>query len=307
MFLICGEALFDLFLNEDDGLGALGFEARAGGSPFNVAIGIARQGGHAALFTGISDDMLGHRLSAMLKREGVDTRFLVRSGRRTTLSLVDLTHTGAPSYAFYGVGSADCSLAIDDLPDLDDTIRGLHFGSYSIAVEPVAATFAELAKRERDRFISLDPNVRPSVIADPTIWRNRIASLLPFVNLLKVSKEDLDVLFPGSSPETVARDWLDAGPSIVVVTDGARSVQAYRTGAVLEVVPPTVNVIDTVGAGDAFQSTLLTFLMQSEQNLRHPASISDATLQAALEQAAQVAAATCQRRGADIPANALSL
>ena len=68
MFLICGEALFDLFLNEDDGLGALGFEARAGGSPFNVAIGIARQGGHAALFAGISDDMLGHRLAAMLKR-----------------------------------------------------------------------------------------------------------------------------------------------------------------------------------------------------------------------------------------------
>ena len=96
------------------------------------------------------------------------------SGRRTTLSLVDLTHAGAPAYAFYGVGSADCSLAIDDLPDLDDTIKGLHFGSYSIAVEPVAATFAELAKRERNRFISLDPNVRPSVIADPTIWRNRL-------------------------------------------------------------------------------------------------------------------------------------
>lgn len=307
MFLICGEALFDLFLNEDDGLGALGFEARAGGSPFNVAIGIARQGGQAALFTGISDDILGHRLSAMLEREGVDTRFLVRSGRRTTLSLVDLTLTSAPAYAFYGVGSADCSLAIDDLPDLDDTIKGLHFGSYSIAVEPVASTFAELAKRERNRFISLDPNVRPSVIADPTIWRNRIAALLPFIDLVKVSKEDLDVLFPGSSPEKVALDWLGAGPSIVVVTDGARSVQAYRPATVLEVVPRAVNVIDTVGAGDAFQSALLTFLMRSEQNLRHPSSISDATLQAALEQAAEVAAATCQRRGADIPANALSL
>ena len=307
MYLICGEALFDLFLNEDDGLGALGFEARAGGSPFNVAIGIARQGGRAALLTGISDDMLGGRLAAMLQREGVDTRFLVRSGRRTTLSLVDLTHAGAPAYSFYGVGSADCSLDADDLPDLDDTIKGLHFGSYSIAVEPVATTFAALARRESHRFITLDPNVRPSVIADRIIWRNRIAAILPFVDLVKVSSEDIEVLFPGSSSEVIAHNWLDSGPSIVVVTNGAKSVRAYRCDAAIEVVPPDVEVIDTVGAGDAFQATLLACLMRSEKNLLNPASISDAVLRAALEEASQVAARTCQRRGADIPIKAVSL
>ena len=307
MYLICGEALFDLFLNKDDGLGALDFEARAGGSPFNVAVGIARQGGRSGLFTGISDDMLGDRLAAMLEREGVDTRFLVRSGRRTTLSLVDLTQSGAPSYSFYGVGSADCSLDVNDLPDLDDTIKGLHFGSYSIAVEPVATAFAALARREQHRFISLDPNVRPTIVSDPTIWRDRIADLLPFVDLVKVSEEDIEMLFPDASSETIARNWLKAGPSIVVVTDGAKSVRAYRPDVALHAIPPSVDVVDTVGAGDAFQAALLACLMRSESSVLSPTTVSDMTLQAAIEEAARVAAATCQRRGADIPSVALSL
>lgn len=301
MYLICGEALFDLFLTTDNGRGSLGFEARAGGSPFNVAIGIARQGGRAALLTGVSDDMLGDRLAAMLEREGVDTRYLVRSGRRTTLSLVDLANAGQPAYSFYGVGSADCSLDVGDLPTLDDTIQGLHFGSYSIAVDPVAAAFAELAARERHRFISLDPNVRPSVVADPVIWRERIAALLPFVDLVKVSREDLAVLNPDSGPEAVAHCWLGAGPSIVVVTDGASSVRAYRPDALIEVVPPSVDVVDTVGAGDAFQAALLTCLMHAASDRMNAATIPDAVLQAALRQASEVAAETCRRRGADIP------
>ena len=301
MYLICGEALFDFFLTTDNGRGSLGFEARAGGSPFNVAIGIARQEGRAALLTGVSDDLLGDRLAAMLEREGVDTRYLIRSGRRTTLSLVDLTDAGAPAYSFYGVGSADCSLDVGDLPVLDDTIQGLHFGSYSIAVEPVASAFFELAARECHRFISLDPNVRLSVVADPTIWRNRIAALLPFVDLVKVSREDIAELFPDQTPDAVAHRWLDAGPSIVVVTDGAKSVRAYRPASMIEVPPSSVDVVDTVGAGDAFQAALLTCLMHERSDRMDAATITDAALRVALEQASEVAAETCRRRGADIP------
>ncbi|MEO1266135.1 MAG: PfkB family carbohydrate kinase, partial [Pseudomonadota bacterium] len=87
MHLVCGEALFDFFAGGSDGPGAIGFDARAGGSPFNVAIGMVRQGAAAGLLTGLSTDMLGARLAALLEAEGVATGYLIRSGRRTTISL----------------------------------------------------------------------------------------------------------------------------------------------------------------------------------------------------------------------------
>ena len=121
MYLVCGEALFDIFLKSDQAPGSLQLEARAGGSPFNVAIGITRQGGCAGLLTGASNDLLGARPAAMLEVEY--TRYLVRSGRRTILSPVDPTGD-CPEYVFYGLGSVDCSLEARDLPELDDTIDG---------------------------------------------------------------------------------------------------------------------------------------------------------------------------------------
>lgn len=107
MYLVCGEALFDVFLEGEDGPGKLQFNARAGGSPFNVAIGIARLGGRSALLTGISTDLLGNNLAKVLEAESVSTDYLLRSGRRTTLSIVALDAAGHANYVFYGPGSAD--------------------------------------------------------------------------------------------------------------------------------------------------------------------------------------------------------
>jgi fructokinase len=159
-------------------------------------------------------------------------------------------------------------------------------------------------ERESHRFISLDPNVRLTVLDDPAIWRDRIERLLPFVDLVKVSQEDILLLFPNSSPEVVARGWLKAGPSVVVVTNGAKSVHAFRPNSDIEAAPPVVDVVDTVGAGDAFQAVLLTCLMHPADGIVPVASISDAALRTALNQATQASAETCRRRGADIPMRA---
>lgn len=301
MYLICGEALYDFFLTDTDGPGALTFDARVGGSPFNVAIGIMRRGGHAALLTGISKDLLGRRLVAVLEAEGVDTRYLVRSGRRTTLSLVDLSVEGQPSYAFYGVGSADTALQPVDLPAIGDEIAGLHFGSYSIATAPVADAFAQLAARHADRFISLDPNVRPTIEPDAETWRRRIDALVPAVNLLKVSAEDLDFLYPGADRAAIAARWLAAGPELVVVTDGGAAVTAFTTSARLDLTPPPCAVVDTVGAGDAFQATMLAGLAALGDPRSVIRSLDAETVAALVGAASEVAAETCRRRGADIP------
>ncbi|MEM9027740.1 MAG: carbohydrate kinase [Pseudomonadota bacterium] len=305
VFLVCGEALFDFFQTQEEAK-RLSFEAIAGGSPFNVAIGIARQGGRSALLTGISNDLLGTRLMSALEAEAVDTRYVIRSGRRTTLSLVALTGDGHPEYAFYGLGSADCSLTPGQMPDLDDTISGIHFGSYSIAVSPVADAFAHLASRERDRFISLDPNVRPTVVADPAIWRQRIDALLPFADLVKTSAEDLSMLFPDTDTGSVAETYLIAGAKLVVITDGSNDVRAYRRSGKLTVTPPKLDVVDTVGAGDAFQASLLAQLMAHREPQHALTALSDDAMVDILAGAARVAAVTCTRRGADIPAREAS-
>ncbi len=303
--LICGEALYDMFLDCEDDDGTLRFDARIGGSPFNVAVGISRLGGKSALLTGISRDMLGVRLAAALEREGVDTRFLIRSGRRTTLSLVGLDAEGVPAYMFYGLGSADCNVKRKKLPPLTADIDGMHFGSYSLVVKPVANAFAQLLRDAGERFVSVDPNVRTMVEPDLDVWRERVAEYAARADLLKISTEDLEALYPGEAPEKRATDWIAAGVELVVVTDGGDAVNAWKQdGLTTRVTPPKSKVVDTVGAGDTFQATMLAQL-QAAGDLRQALRDLDRDgVDALLDLAARAAAITCSRRGADLPTRA---
>lgn len=303
MFLVCGEALFDFFLESEDGPASATYAARAGGSPFNVAIGLARLGAPSGLLTGLSRDLLGARLRRVLEDEGVSTGYAIATDRPTTISLVGLDPAGVPAYQFYGAGSADTGVVTSDLPAIGADVEGLHFGSYSIAAAPVADAFAELARRETDRFISLDPNVRPTVEPDMDVWRARMATLLPHVDLMKVSREDLDRLWPGRSSEDCAADAISAGADLVVITDGDGAARGWTAdGITAAATPPRVAVIDTVGAGDTFQAALIARLRGRGPDGAPATSGLDAgTLGAILDYGARAAAITCSRRGADLP------
>jgi fructokinase len=302
MILVCGEALMDVFAGVAPNMGPLPMEAHAGGSPFNVALGLARLGAPSALFTGLSTDALGETLHGVLVREGVSTAPLVRSARPTTLSLVALDAGGAASYVFYGDGAADISLTAADLPAPDDSVEALHFGSYSIAVPPTADAFLALARRERGRFISLDPNVRLNVEPSLDIWRGRVADMLELATLVKASAEDLAMLHPGVAHGEIARDWRGRGPALVVITKGEAGSTAYFGATSLEVPAVPTEVIDTIGAGDSFQAALL-------DGLRRGGLLSRAALEAVngdalrpiLVRAARAAAIACGRKGADLP------
>jgi fructokinase len=301
MFVVCGEALYDLF-GAGDGTGTdVHFDGRMGGSPFNVARGMARLGANVALFTGVSTDMLGENLFGTLRDEGVDTRYLMRTGRRTTLSVVAVDATGGPSYTFYGVGSSDCTIHVTDLPHLGDEVTGLHFGSYSIAVEPVATAMAALARRERHRFISLDPNVRPTVEPDMRIWRERIEAMRRCASIVKVSDEDLAALYPGVDPEETLKQWASGGHALTILTRGGNEVLALRGSDTIRVSPPTITVVDTVGAGDAFQASTLSSICQNAEPREWLQSASKDALHSLLDQASRAAAMVCQRRGAALP------
>lgn len=308
MILVCGEALFDLYLDPSDNPSNFMLEAHAGGSPYNVALGLARFGLKAGLLTGVSTDTLGQRITQNLINEGVSTQYLIRNGRRTTLSLVGHNAEGVPDYMFYGVGSADGSLNLNDLPSLGADVKAIHFGSYSLVICPTADMFAALVTKQADdhsktrRFISLDPNIRPNIEPDMEIWRNRIRHYAQFANLVKISAEDMSMVWPGLSYADFAQSMQESGVRLVVITDGGNQVYAKLDGQkAIHIQPPKIKPIDTVGAGDSFQSALLYQLSQRGANGFELENITSDELADILRFAAKAAAITCSRKGADLP------
>ena len=304
MILVCGEALVDLFVGAE-GHGTMALDGRAGGSPFNVAFGLARLGRKVEFLAGLSNDLVGQRLHRFLVEEGVGARFLHRSDRLSTLSIVDLT-SGTPAYAFYGEGAADRDLREENIPPLPDEIVALHLGSFSTVVEPVGSTLEALARRETARrFISYDPNIRPTIEPDMGVWRAKLAALAACAHLIKISDEDFELLFPGLDPAEKAREWLAGTTCLVVLTRGGEGVRAWSRQHAVELVAPAIELVDAVGAGDTFQAALLTALAETGHlEARALAAIGLPQLQVCLAFAAMAAAITCSRRGADIPRRA---
>ncbi|WP_422368483.1 carbohydrate kinase family protein [Pelagibius sp.] len=302
MFLICGEALYDVFPAEETATGFT-LDARIGGSPFNVAIGLSRLGREAALFGGISEDPLGRRLERVLREEGVDTRHVIGKANPTTLALVGLDPAGVPHYSFYGHEAADRVLNLVDLPNLAEDITGLHFGSYSLVVEPTGSTFLTLAQQQSgQRLISLDPNVRLNVEPDALCWRERVEAFAETADLVKVSDEDLETLFPKAGAGDVATAWHRQGVQLVVITKGSEGALVSLRGEVFEAPGRKVETVDTVGAGDTFQAALLCGLQELDRATRaglRALSLEDCRRVVAF--AIDAAGITCARRGADLP------
>lgn len=302
MFVVCGEALMDVYVGATTTTG-MSLDARVGGSPFNVAIGLARLGRPVAFLGGISTDAFGDRLLHALAAEGVDTGLVLRCDAPSTLSVVGLDAQGVPHYAFHGQGAADRQLTAATLPALPDAARALQFGSFAMVVSPSGAALRALAAREQGRrLVAYDPNVRLNVVPDPAVWRAAVAEMAGLAHLLKISDEDLAVLYPGRAAGDLAREWLGQGVQLVVVTRGGHGSEAWNLGNHVQVPAAQVAVVDTVGAGDTYQAALLAWL--DEHGCLVPralAGLSTEQLAQALGFASTAAAVTCGRRGADPP------
>ncbi|PHN29950.1 carbohydrate kinase [Pseudomonas sp. ICMP 460] len=306
MYLVCGEALFDFFSEEDASGQAskVNYKAIAGGSPFNVAVGLRRLGIEAGLFGGVSNDFLGQRLQQVLKDEGVSPQFLVEFTAPTTLAMVAVGADGSPRYSFRGEGCADRQLQVAHLPALGDDIRGLHIGSFSLVVQPIGDTLLSLVRRESGkRLISLDPNVRLNPQPDIQLWRDRVAELVKHADLIKVSDEDLHLLYPDQSPESVLQGWLQHRCQLVFLTRGGDGATVFsrRHGSWSQ---PAVEVVmaDTVGAGDTFQAALIAWLTEHQlDSVDGLQQLTRAQIDAMLGFAIRAAALTCGKTGPDLP------
>jgi len=299
MILISGEALIDLIPDADqEGR----YDAVRGGSPYNVAIGLARLGAPTAFVSRISADANGDALAQALTRDGVDLSLATRDPRPTTLAFVmrGTAKTGS-RYSFY----LDATSFDGPWPfpaAWPEGARHLHVGSIS-ALDPRHGerVVAALTHARRRATTSFDPNVRPLVTPDRESVAKLVERQVALASVVKASEEDIEWLYPGRPLEDALADWARKGPLFCVATLGAQGALAMFDGRRAAVPAPKVEVVDTVGAGDSFMSALLAAMDRDGALGAAAAAPSFERLEAWLAFAAAAAAITCTRRGSDPP------
>jgi fructokinase len=307
MIVVTGEALIDLIPTAAGDLGV-----HPGGGPFNTARWLGRLGEDVAFLESIAADPLGQRLRQELIAAGVSLDLVVATKLPTTLALVQLDSAGAAQYSFY----LDTSMA-DVWPEqveelLPSELDALYLGSIGLVLEPAASAglrAVELA-RGRGALVMVDPNVRASLISDRGVYLSRLEAVLEQTDVLKLSVDDLEWLAPGEPPVTAARRYLDFGVQAVLLTAGASGATVLTPDGLSEIAPVAVEVVDTIGAGDAFSAGFLAHWLGRGRGFGSPgpktppapgAPVSEVAESARF--AARVAAVACSVQGATPPAD----
>jgi fructokinase len=296
--LVIGEALVDAVT---DASGSV--TEHVGGSPANVAFGLAALDHPVDLATWIATDERGRRIEAVCRERGVALTPGSQDAPFTTVAHATLDASGAATYVF----DIDWRLA----PIADLTAYGhVHTGSIAAVLEPGGADVraALAAARATGATVSYDPNARPSLMGAPSDARRLIEEAIASADVVKLSDEDVEWLCPGEPLEDVVATWGTLGPALLVVTRGGAGavVSVPATGEVESLPAPVVDVVDTVGAGDSFMAGLVSGLLDAgllggpaqRESLRAAAL---ATVAPAVRRALRTGALTVERAGAHAP------
>lgn len=285
--LVVGESLVDVIRSSEGNA----VETRPGGAPLNVAVGLARLGVPTSLHTAYGQDAHGDLVHRHLTDSGVRV-VTDRTGEPTSVADALLDAAGAAAYRF--------DLAWDPPPvTLPDGLGALHVGSLGTVLEPGAAVVRDAVDRAAMAgiLVTYDPNVRPATSPDgERAWRG-VREWAAAAHVVKLSDDDAAHLRPGASPEDVVDDLLAGERTDLVVVTSGRGASLATARHRVEVTAPSVDVVDTVGAGDSFMSALVAALAGSR-----PAELSREALQRIGDFACTAAAITCSRQGADPPA-----
>ena len=294
-FRVVGESLVDIVVPVE---GAR--ENAVGGSPLNVAVGLARLDVPTVLVTLIGDDDLGRMVADHVHASAVTlSEGSLVAGRTTSTATAHLDAQHAATYEFDLVW---------DLPrqELPDHTLGVHTGSLGASLHPGRESVLDLVSRAADDevFVSYDPNIRPFFLDDPAdAWRD-VREMARCARLLKLSDEDLRLLRPDGDEEGVCRELLAGQTELVVLTRGPKGASAYAETATVDVAAPPPDMVDTVGAGDSFMAAMIGLLNDwgvvtgGEGALR---ALDDDRVRLLVQGATTAAAITCSRRGANPP------
>ena len=293
--VVVGESLVDVVVPAEGEP-----SSAVGGSPLNVAVGLARLDIPALLITRVGDDEHGRWVADHVRESGADLAATsVVPGSRTSTATAHLDEDQAARYEFDLVWDLDHHV----LPEA----RALHVGSLGAALLPGRHAVDDLVRQaqESDLFVSYDPNVRPAFVTDPdATWRD-VAEIASRTRLVKVSDQDLVTLRPGVPVADLARELLAQGTTeLVVVTHGPEGASAYTPDWDVHQRAPEVELVDTVGAGDSFMAALLAILDDWDVPVDGPGTLDamdEDRIALLLRGAMAAAAVTCSRRGANPP------
>lgn len=256
--LCFGEALIDL-RGERVG-GAQRYIPQPGGAPANVAVGVARLGGHARFAGQVGADSFGRDIHKALTGYGVDTSYLVHADTAlTALALVSLDEQGERSFSFYRQGTADLLYQPEQLPGEALAEAGIfHVCSNTLTEPGIRDTTRTLTERARAAgcLISMDVNYRAPLWPQPDAAPARIEQLAGQADLVKFSREELEALY-GNAGDAVIQRLASQGVRLVVVSDGPGPLQVVAGDSAFWLTPPGVTAVDTTAAGDAFVAGLL--------------------------------------------------
>jgi len=303
MILCCGEALID-FIPTPDGQA---YQPCPGGSILNIAVGLGRLEVPVGFLSRLSTDIFGDQLADHLSLNNVKLDFCPRIKGQTTLAFVNLSDddNAEPQYAFYAEGAVDRDMEISDLPERMDSVDTLHFGSISLLLEPGATALETLLLREsRKKIISLDPNVRPTLVSEHLVYQKRFEKWAAAVDILRMSEVDFSFIYPNRDFENMLPEWFEYGLSLAILTRGDEGAIGYLPdGTTAQARPPRIQVADTVGAGDTFLSAALAYLFDHGliQSRKRIAQMSKTQLADCLAYAVRAAAINCTRKGANPP------
>ncbi len=296
MITVAGEALMDMLVSPSGMISAF-----PGGGPFNVARTVARLGRRCQFLGRIGDDAFGCRLRAALEERGVILAVPAPTAAPTTLAVAEIDSDGVADYRFYLEGTSAAQLAPTDVPPgVFDGNRAIALGGLGLLAEPMVSTLAELVpSAPPDTMVLLDPNCRPHAITDLAAFRATIEGFLARTDVVKVSVDDLALLAPEADVSSAARRYLGFHPSAVLVTDGGAPVAVHTAWGQRMVAVPAVDVVDTVGAGDAFVAGFLAWWADQDCDRSHAGDLE--LLAEAARAAVTVAAAACTTAGANLP------
>ena len=296
VIVVGGEALVDLVVRggDDELAGHLG------GGPFNCARTLGRLEQPVAYLGRISSDRFGARLREQLVEDGVRLDAVVDTDDPTTLALAELDEEGAATYRFYHQGTSVPGLTPETaLSVLPERVEMVHVGTLGLVFEPVADALEAVVAQAADALAMVDLNIRPTVIDDEASYRARLDRLVPRCHVVKASDDDLAWLEPGRGEVDTARALLGTGPTAVRLTRGGDGVTVVTRDGETEVPALAVEVVDTIGAGDAFGGGFLAWWRREGLGAGDLAR-TDAVLEAT-RFACLVAGRTVERAGASPP------